>query len=318
MDFYDYLSSRWVMYLTIVVLCLIALILTLGLLTPIIIQLTAGAKLNLTPEYFNIRVAPAVFALALLLAICLFLNHFEKRKLVGVAMASIAFSLASFLFKLFNDPWLNITLPIFLLALAASIFKVIVNLLKTRRLRTVSPHLIHFGLMLILIGVVLSTTLSTEETKTLAIGDSWDFNRYRIELIDIKEDSNSYSIIYEVVLNIYKEGRLLDQASLKLIYDLRWIDIFEQGYSKVYINRLLEEDLFLAIRGLSLDQGRVNLYAKISPGISAIWSGILIMAAGIAIIAIIDRAQVMPMKMRDLKSKYEAKFKRELRKRGEE
>jgi cytochrome c biogenesis factor len=309
MNFYDYLNSQRVRYLTIAVLCLIALILTLGLLTPIIIQLATGARLNLTPDYFNLRLAPAVFALTLLLAICLLLNRLEKRKIGALAIAAILLSIASFAFKLFKDPWLNITLPIFLLALAASIFK----LIKTRKLRALSPHLIHFGLMLILIGVVTSTTLSIEEIKTLAIGDSWSLKNYRIELIDIEQNSNSnsYSTIYEVVLNIYKEGRLLDQARLKLIYDIRWKDVFERGYSKVYINRMLEEDLFLAIRGLSLNQDRVNLYAKISPLISMIWSGIIIMVIGIAIIVLIDRGSVEVPEMRDLRMKYEVKFQRE-------
>lgn len=323
--FYDYLDSSRVMYLTIIVLSLIALILTIGLLTPLITQLTTGAKLNLTPEYFNIRVALPVFALVVLLSICMTLNYFKIRMIIGVIGITILLSIASFSMKLFGDPWLDITLPIFILALAASLFKatklIIINFnskAPKQALRLISPHLIHIGLMMILIGVVLSTTLSYEDTKTLRVGDSFGFKKYIIKVMDIKQYNDSFSTIYQVDLDIYREGKFLDRANMKLIYDMRWIEMFEQGYSKVYINRMLEEDLFIAIRGLSSAEGIVSLYVKISPAISAIWSGLIVMAIGMAIIASIDRVPALEVrvKKRDFRAKYEAKFQAELKKRG--
>lgn len=315
------------MYLTIIVLSLIALILVLGLLTPLIVQLIAGTKLNLSPEYFNIRVALPVFALVVLLAICMTLNYFEIRKIVIVAGIAILLSIASLAIRIFNDPWLDAALPVFLFALAASIFKVakLINLKAPRQsLRAISPHLVHLGLMLILIGVVLSTTLAYEATKPLGVGDTWDFKKYAIKVTDIKQYNDSFSMAYQVDLDIQKEGRALDRTSMKLVYDTRWIELFEQGYSKVYINRMPEEDLFIAIRGLSGAQGIVNLYAKTSPAISAIWIGLIVMAIGIAIIAGIDRVpapapEIAPKRKarkKDLGAKYEAKLQAELRKRG--
>ncbi len=325
MKIYEYVDNRRTMYLTIIVISLIALILVTGILTPLIVQLTTGSKINLTVEYFNTRVALPAFALVVLLGICMTLNYFKSQNILIVTGVIIVLSIVSATLNIFGDLWLSASLPIFIFALIATLFKLtkLINLKAPRQsLRNASPHVIHLGIMLILIGVVLSTTLAYEDTKSLTPGSSWDLKKYTIKVKAVTQDKDSYSTFYLIDLEIYKDGNFLDQTTMKLSYDMRWIDMFEQGYSKAYIKRLPSEDLFIAIKGLTPGHGTgiVTLYAKVSPAISLIWIGLLVMAAGIGIIAGIERVPVIvpevKVKKKDIKSKYEARFQAELRKRG--
>jgi len=309
----DYLNDRNVFLATIIVLSIIATILFIGLITPLFISATGGGEVRLEAGYFNARVIAPTLFLLVLLGLCLMLRHFKGEKLIVAAAVAIAATVICIIANPFENFYLNASLPVLVFGLAGSVHKIYRAInpksLKTT-LRGVGPHLIHLGLILILLGAVISTTSNVDGTRELQEGDSWNFQDYTIAITGLDYIQKRASFERITYFDVYKDGKLIDRGQAKMVYDTNW----GQWQSIVYTKRGVTEDLYIAVKGVS--PPTVSLYARVVPMINFIWGGLIVMASGIAIVTCTDYA--MKPKTKDVKRKYEERLREDLKRLREE
>lgn len=278
------------MLATVVVFLLLATIILIGMLTPLIAKLSTGAEIRLEPSYFNARTALPTAALVILLSICMLAGYLGQKNTLTIVGGYIALAVFFAFISPFGNPAIDVSVPIIALAALATIYK-ISKALKRGSFRStargVSAHLIHLGILFILLGVVLSANMKIEGSNVISSGNIGQFpgQDYAIRV----NSMNSYysgdpyqnhpgsSYITEVNLDIYRNGAYFQEGQVRYITDFKW----GQSYTTTYIHRSLTEELFIAPRAISLQKGEIDLYMRTVPCINFLWGGFYLMVIGI-------------------------------------
>nr|WP_321497552.1 cytochrome c-type biogenesis CcmF C-terminal domain-containing protein [uncultured Methanolobus sp.] len=291
------------MLATVVTFLLLATIITMGMLTPLIAKLANGVDLSLDPGYYNTRSAIPVAALVLLLSTCMLIGYADKKYIIPVVAGSALLSVIFALISPFGSTPIDISLPILIVALLATfyrIYKMIIgkqNTATKEKIRKISAHIIHVGILLILLGIVLSSNMKMESSAVLSSGSdkiiSFDDQHYQLKMTSMNsyysgEAFRSYpasSYTTEIVFDIYKNGRFFKSGKVNYITDFKW----GQTYTTTYINRGLTEELFIAPRAIDESAGEIDLYMRTVPFINCLWGGIYLMVIGIIALLFTDR-----------------------------
>ncbi len=138
-------------------------------------------------EQFDTKVGFCAFVGVIILATCLIWKDLGRRAMVYTIYLTGGISLL--LWFLFPDKLIVVTtMPFLALASGASIFK-IAKSINTKSLRAsvnaTAPHLVHLGLVFIIVGFVASNFLTTEEKVTLTRdGPGQEVGNYDLRLTD--------------------------------------------------------------------------------------------------------------------------------------
>ena len=220
-----------------------------------------------------------------------------------------------------------------------------------KTLRGVSAHIIHFGILMILIGIVISTNTKVEDSNVLSINTVGTFagQDYTIKVNSMTsgyegaafQNYPGSSYATKVDIDIYKNNKFFDSGQIKYITDFKW----GQTYTSHYIKRGLYEELFIAPRAIDEQNGMINLYVRTVPFMTVLWVGMYLMAIGIVILGATEHIKAgrnvkmesdFPKKIKskpskkntqkpaldvpvsDVETKYEERLERELIKRKSE
>ena len=175
-----------------------------------------------------------------------------------------------------------------LLALPATI-----NLIKQNSERKGIPmwaHVIHFGLVLLIIGHVLSTTIidrgSYSHSVTLVMDEKVEWGDYEFEFIEVVTQTEDLEVgdgYLGAIINIYQDGELIDTVEPGVLR------FGGSARSEIARSVMLHGDLVIILDGTqakSLMEGsdlvRVMVYDL--PGIHLVWAGwALILIGSLAI-----------------------------------
>ena len=317
MNIEEYLNEKKVMMATILVLSILTIITFIGLMTPLWVRFTTGAEVGLVPQYFNKRTVLPTMIFVLLLGVCVLLKYFESRNILIVVGVVVLATVVSVIVS--PDIYVGLLAPVLVFALIATGYKMwrAINLKSTKAtLRGISPHLIHLGVVMILLGTIISTTTVTEGSRVVGIGDAVKFQQYTIRVTGMDNffegtpfGGNPGSVfVSQVTFDVYKNDGLIDRGEIRFNTDLIW----EQSFTFHYINRMLLEELFVAARFVDVERGVVDLYIRTVPMINLVWGGMVIMAVGITILMGVEWSTKKPKK--DIKKKYEKQLQEELKK----
>ena len=353
-DIEKIVTPKNTMLATVLTFVLLTVLLTIGMLTPLVARLTTGVEMGLDAQYFNNRSALPTAALVVLLTICLLIGYFDVKKSSIIAGASIALSILFAIVSPFNNTPIDITVPLVAVALAATLYKMwrsVDRESKFKTMRGISAHIIHLGILLILIGVVVSTNTRVEESSILSINTVSTFTdqHYSIKVTSITsgyegsmfQNYPGSSYVTNINFDVYKKNKFFDSGQVKYITDFKW----GQTYTTTYINRGVYEELFIAPRAVDEANSRVNLYVRTVPFMTVLWIGMYLMAIGIIILGVTEHVKAgrnitmvsdIPKKkkpkpskkkvqkqrsevpMSDIEKKYEEKLERELMNRKSE
>ncbi|MBP1909347.1 cytochrome c-type biogenesis CcmF C-terminal domain-containing protein [Methanolobus bombayensis] len=291
------------MLAAVVTFLLLATIITMGMLTPLIAKLANGVDLSLEPAYFNNRSAIPVAALVLLLSTCMLTGYADKKYIIPVVTASALLSIIFAVLSPFGNTPIDISLPILIVALMATFYRIYKmvsgkqNAATKEKIRKISAHVIHLGILMILLGIVLSSNMKMESSGVLS-SESGEIISFAGQHYQLKVTSmNSYysgeafrnypasSYTTEVIFDIYKDGSYFKSGKVDYITDFKW----GQTYTTTYINRGLTEELFIAPRAIDESAGEIDLYMRTVPYINSLWGGIYLMIIGIVALLVTDR-----------------------------
>jgi cytochrome c biogenesis factor len=287
------------MLATVFLLVLLAALITMGLLTPFIVRVSTGKEILLDAAYFNIRAALPVLFLVLLMITCVLTGAAGKKGALAVLGLGITGSLLSVFFSPFSSFSVNISFPL----LAAALFSVVYRLFsfgkKKERtlkgtLRRISPHIIHLGAVLLLIGIVFSSNMSLEDSAVLSSGERVTFTPmgYTVHVTNITSGLEGapygeYSgSVYATTIDfdLYRENGFFDSGQIKYTTDFKW----KQSYTETYIHRGLLEELFIAPKYVDSKARKVDLYIRRVPFMTSLWGGFFVMVLGVMLLFFSD------------------------------
>ncbi len=295
------LTERNIMFATVITFLLLATIITMGMFTPLIVKLASGVDISLSPGYFNERTAIPTAALVLLLSACTILSNRNRRYIIPTIGMSVALAIVFLFISPFDNAPVDIALPILTFVLIA-IFSRIARIYSTGfdmplKVRKISAHIIHIGIILILLGVILSSNMKIEGSGIVELGEMGSFEEqdYKIKINKMAsyysgESFQNYpasSYTTEIDFDIYRSGLYFDSGQIKYVTDFKW----GQTHTTTYINRGITEELFIAPRAINETKGEIDIYMRTVPFINSLWAGIYLMIFGIIGVLLSDRAK---------------------------
>jgi cytochrome c-type biogenesis protein CcmF len=267
----------------------------------------AGIPFSVRGSFFTAACFPLILALAAAFIGCgssLKMEQFAGLLILTLAIGGIC-SLLRFptpnTLADFGLPLLVVSAGIILVRLGSSFRK------KYFSSRLLGRTLIHFSLVIILLGVLIS---SAAETDTLSVpvraGSSADLFGTSVTVTDILVYPGVGQVYYPshgfvgpehaslTVQAVVENGRCVQRPVLMSFYPLYGMVsvptiISTPGrdfYLAVHPSNTSQDTLMSALMGIEVSPGEVVLSAKVVPFISLIWTGIVLMGLGMTMILI--------------------------------
>lgn len=291
-----YISDKNNMLFTVLLISMTTLIILLLLFK------NAGSSASANFDEFNQKMSFFFVAIMIVMTVCLiwrFLGQDLALWLgVLVVAASIVFGVAAMASSF--SPLVAFSLPSYLVAIGASAYKlsksrVPGSLRKT--MQNLSPHLIHLGVALVLLGYVVSSNMQTyaddSEDKqgitgnTVLVGDSLAVGNYNITLVSLTQRAEGGTpgspdmILTLATLNISRSGDRV-QSGVVLTDKYTWGTTgYQVAEVDVHIFKSVQNDLYINFQWLNSTTAFIQ--AKTVPLMNVLWGGFGLLVIGLAI-----------------------------------
>jgi cytochrome c-type biogenesis protein CcmF len=151
-------------------------------------------------------------------------------------------------------------------------------LLTRRNTRRYGGYIIHFGIVVMFIGIAGGAFNRAVEME-MSYGDTLAIGPYRLVCVGITQDSKpEYDTDY-ARLDAYKNGRYITQLAPEKRTYFAGTD-HEQASTIVALHSTAEADLYTVFEGRNPDSGRPILKVFLNPLIAWIWIGVVIVVLG--------------------------------------
>lgn len=270
---FHWLSREMSLLINSVLLLIAMSTILLGTLYPLILDALHLGTISVGAPYFNAVMLPVLFCI--MLAMCIApLCAWQKSTLLPLAKTlskKLFYSLLAALIVLWSTH-----APFNFLSLLTLIFcfSIILSVIPTA-LRLPAMSIAHLGFAVMIIGIMLSSLLSTETTARLKPGDALHVGPYQFFFLDTAGISGSNYRGVRAAFEVLKQDRhITNLYPEKRIYTVR-----DMVMTKVDIHPSIFRDLYIALgEPLTQEEWSVRIYYK--PFMRWIWSGGIIMLLG--------------------------------------
>mgnify|MGYP005846311615 CR=1 FL=1 len=299
----DLLSREFAFLVTQLLLLGTAAAVWLGTLWPTFSEALVGTARTLGAENYNRLIGPLGLLLIVLLGLCPWIEwrtmsaeRLWKKLWVQAAIAVLIAGLGIVLGV--DEGWVVVAVAVVAFAamtLVRQMAQGIVARLRTTSgppLRTIvkvirgncrryGGQIIHFGILLIVAGVVASQAYQTEAQVNLTMGESVEVRGYLLRYQDytyeqIEEGGNK--VRNQAVVEVYRGDRKL----ATLAPERNWYSNVQGAVSEVALRSTLREDLYLVLAGLEPD-GYAAFQVLITPMVLWLWIGGAVLLLGTVI-----------------------------------
>ncbi len=150
--------------------------------------------------------------------------------------------------------------------------------LTRRNTRRYGGYVVHFGIVLIFIGIA-GQAFNQNHEQTMGYKQSFMLGPYRVECLDYSQDSNANYDTEYALLNVYRGDRLVT----KLSPELRLYAASQQPSTIVANHSTLIADLYVIYAGKDPATGQPVIKAFLNPLVAWIWIGLIITIIGTGI-----------------------------------
>jgi cytochrome c-type biogenesis protein CcmF len=151
-------------------------------------------------------------------------------------------------------------------------------LLTRRNTRRYGGYIIHFGIVVMFIGIAGGAFNQSHEME-MSYGDSMSIGPYTLVCQSITQDSKpEYDTSY-ALLDVYRNGKEVTQLSPEKRIYFAGTD-HEQSSTIVALHSTAQADLYTVFEGMNPDSGRPTIKVFLNPLIAWIWIGVAIVVAG--------------------------------------
>ena len=151
-------------------------------------------------------------------------------------------------------------------------------LLTRRNTRRYGGYLIHFGVVVMFIGLAGSAFNQSKEAE-MSFGDSINVGGYKVVCQSYSEDSNPNYDSQFALLDVYHNGKMITRlAPERRVYFVN--TDHAQPSTVVAIHSTLENDLYVVFEGTNPDNQKPIIKFFINPLVNWIWVGVVIVIFG--------------------------------------
>jgi len=148
-------------------------------------------------------------------------------------------------------------------------------LLTRRNTRRYGGYLVHFGIVVMFIGIA-GGAFNQNREQEMGFGDTMTLGQYRLVCQSYTQDSNrNYDTEY-ALLNVYKGNRKITQ----LAPEKRFYHASQTSSTMVALHSTLVSDLYVIYEGKNPDTDRPIIKVFLNPLMNWIWIGVLIVVWG--------------------------------------
>ncbi len=251
------------------------------ILTVTLVLLLVRANGYMTPEVFEVRLAPFVVILSAIFTIHTLRPFIDLQKILVVVGLGIAFSLAYAIMSEGRGWMVGAMIP-WAFICGYSIFRYMWRY-RTKKLlpmlRAWGPYTAHLGMMLILIGYCLSYGLGTEDSITLQEGERKLAGNFVLELekvtIDPGPDEMKVTAFIRLIEN--DDDVVIDDQISKRIEGT-------EETTQIYLKHQIHRDLYITLNsatpGAEGGESSATITVREIPGIILVWTGTLLTISG--------------------------------------
>jgi cytochrome c-type biogenesis protein CcmF len=151
-------------------------------------------------------------------------------------------------------------------------------LLTRRNTRRYGGYIIHFGIVVMFIGIAGGAFNQSRE-MAMSYGDTMTIGPYRLVCRSITQDSKTEYDTDYAVLDVYRGDKYITQLAPEKRLYFAGTD-HEQPSTIVALHSTIQSDLYTVFEGKDPDTGQPIIKAFLNPLIALIWIGVSIVVAG--------------------------------------
>lgn len=294
-------TSRSLNYYTVTLLSTVVFIILFGITYPALYHVITGNQAVMERDFFNVWTFPFVFGLVIVMGICyifaIFPEYLLKKFTAYVLIISIFLAIIGLKYPMIKESLFSTAqsmlgkiviqsyLPIFIFSLLA-IFYVSYRDIKLNVSRNITTHMIHLGVILILLGVIMSTSFDTRYNVKFSVAETGKMkdagDGYAIQLNDLKTAPVGLNFVQSAYLSVFKDGILIANGTSSYIsvpigggnlYAMIHHGVFSDVYA-VFHSPYAEQ---------STDYFTVPITLRILPFVNFIWLGVILFCIGMGI-----------------------------------
>jgi len=292
-----------------------------GTLFPVLSEWVTGTKVTVGPPFFNRVNVPIAMFLLLLTGIGPLLawrktslDSLRRNFLWPTALAivtAIALMIAGM------RPWqdvgyfyslMTIALAVFVAATVVGEFwrggRVIARqqgtnilngmvVITRRNTRRYGGYLVHFGVILIVIGFA-GLPFNQDKEQEMGFGDKMQIGDYTLVCQSYTQDDKPNYGSEWAVIDVYRNGRKI----ATMFPERRFYKASEQTATMVANRSRLNEDLYLVYTGRNQDTGRPIIKAHVNPLVMWIWIGVQVVLIG-TLLALVPNLKPVHLALKD-------------------
>jgi cytochrome c-type biogenesis protein CcmF len=149
--------------------------------------------------------------------------------------------------------------------------------ITSKNQRRYGGYIIHLGVVLMFLGVTMSSVFRVEELHTVAPGERFSIERYTLAYEGVSDRTDDHMARLIAKLRVFEDGREI----AVLEPEKRFYKKPEQPATEVAFRSTLRDDLYV-ILGAAEDDGRATFQAYINPMVAWLWIGGIVLVAGTA------------------------------------
>lgn len=280
-DSEELLSDSNIFLLTTVLLLMLSAVLFTGLSYSLILDIF-GSGMAISIELFNDWSYPLTIVLLVIMGLCMFGTSYRRLALVLAAILMLVF----IGLDVTNNKYDNISVAVIVFATLAGLYRIsraaFLKAPNWSRLRSASPHLIHLGIAIMLMGVLMSTNYTDETVYFRSFNEKKLVGDYEIELVDlafpVQHDHYTATMTKIGIYNIHRKN-----GSIVATGDASFAEEEGEYITRPFIYSGLLSDVRITYQGIGTTTPIFISFAniKVVPGMTVIWGGCLLILVGI-------------------------------------
>jgi cytochrome c-type biogenesis protein CcmF len=229
-----------------------------------------STSVNSIIRNFRIPAAAALFVEAVV-AVMLYRNGVRYWTDMGQMYAMLAFCLSTLVIATVSSEFIRGGL-VWKNKLQTNLFSGMYQLAR-RNMRRYGGYVVHFGVVLVIIGLA-GSAFNRDKEQEMAKGDQLVIGPYTLVGQEYTEDDNANYGSTTALLDVYKNGKFLT----RLNPEERHFKASQQTIHIVANHSTLAEDLYVTFEGIP--NGHPIIKVIINPLVNWIWIGVLVIVFG--------------------------------------
>jgi len=288
----SFISREGSFLLTNIIMVVLVFIILAGTVLPRVVEVLGGGKIALDRSFFDRTCGPIMLLLVLLMGVCPLLGWGKMawnsaRRNILYFLTVVVLVAAAILIPGVGNWYIAVvvlcSLPLFIIfrewyrgtrarhrSRGENCLRAFFFLINSNRTRY-GGFLAHIGIVLIALGIIVSSFYSMESTVTLDIGESMRAGKYELSYRELifKQDSVKASAVATISIN--KNGKTVGTMRPSYAY---WFS-HDNYFSEVAVRTTVAEDLFVSLVWTGFDPAdkSATFRVLVNPLIAWIWVG---------------------------------------------